>query len=43
MLEASSDKVLPTSLLDHSSVLLPDILLIPGTTRGMTTGFLVAG
>ena len=35
VLEASSDSVLPTNLLVHSSVLSPVVLLIPGTTSGM--------
>lgn len=31
----SSESFLPTSLLVHSSVLSPELEVIPGTTRGM--------
>lgn len=33
----SSESFLPTSLLVHSSVLSPELEVIPGTTRGMLT------
>ena len=33
--DSSSWSFLPTSLLDHSSVLSPDWVCTPGTTRGM--------
>lgn len=35
----SSESFLPTNLFIHSSVLSPEPVMIPGTTRGMLMGF----